>query len=72
MRIETTINSGMPVIAEGEVVVDRDDIRVEHLRLYFRNGSLYTTRMDQPDEDRIINALIEAQEEEWAREGRQQ
>ena len=72
MRIETTINNGLPVIVEAEVETDLDDIHMRRLLdtliVRFRNGDPYHFTSFE-DEDRIVNELIEAQEDQWAREG---
>ena len=72
MTIETTINSGLPMVASAKVQKDGDDIDMkvlsDTLAVCFKSGRRFSFFSFQ-DEDRIINELIEAQEEEWAREG---
>ena len=68
MTIETTINGGLPVVASGDVQVWKEDIGVPVFTISFRRGGLVKGEISDADHDRIINELIEAQEEEWARE----
>ena len=72
MTIETTVNAGLPMVASATVQTDGDDINmkvlVDTLKVRFKGGHEYKFT-DFQDEGRIIDELIEAQEEEWAREG---
>ena len=60
------------MVASATVQKDGDDIDMkvlmDTLAVCFKNGRRFSFFSFQ-DEDRIINELIEAQEEEWAREG---
>ena len=73
MTIETTINGGLPVVASAKVQTDGDDINMDEmwrtLEIYFKKSRHECASVEFEDQDRIINELIEAQEEEWAREG---
>ena len=72
MTIETTINGGLPMVASATVQTDGDDINInvmwDTLHILFKSGHECTC-VEFEDQDRIIDELIEAQEEEWAREG---
>ena len=72
MTIDTTINGGLPVVVSARVQTDGDDINInvmwDTLHILFKSGHECTC-VEFEDQDRIINELIEAQEEEWAREG---
>ena len=72
MTIETTINGGLPMVASATVQTDGADYNAnliwDTLRIKFKSGHECTS-VEFEDQDRIINELIEAQEEEWARDG---
>ena len=72
MTIETTINAGLPMVASATVQPDGDDIDMkvlaDTLKVCFKGGDEFDF-VNFQDEERIIDELIESQEEEWAREG---
>ena len=72
MTIDTTINAGLPVVASATVQTDGADYNTnliwDTLQIRFKSGHECKS-VEFEDQDRIINELIEAQEEEWAREG---
>ena len=66
--IETTIKGGLPVLAEGTVVVERETrwepggVAVEDLEIRWLSGHVCRLALSDADHDRICDELIDARE----------
>ena len=70
MIIHTTVKGGLPVEAEGDVIVegptlwDPGDAWVEEIEVRFRSGHAYRDQLSQDDFERIERELISAAKDE--------
>ena len=66
--IETTIKGGLPVLAEGTVLLEREtryqpgSVDVDDLAIRWRSGHVCRLDVSVADHDRICDELIEARE----------
>ena len=65
-EIQTTINNGLPVLAQGTVIVERETrwepggVAVEDLEILWLSGHPCKIEITAAEEDRIIEELLTA------------